>query len=249
MTGGFALSAYWAGMHFENHYFSEIEPYAVEIYQQRFPDAIPLGDITKYKEWDIEPGEYIITGGFPCVDISNAGQRAGIAAPRSGLWRQMVQTIRMVRPINVIVENVAALLGRGMGVVLGDLAEVGYDAEWDSISAANIGAPHIRDRIWISANSRRKLRNMGWRQTSGRCDDISEIGSRGETEVRGENRELSALVTGVHPRTPEDWWRAQSRMARTTPGIPGILDRLAALGRSIVPQIAELLFRQIKELL
>lgn len=62
---GFALGAYWAGMHFENHYFSEVDPYCCELYRKRFPDAIPLGDITKQEEWNLPAGEYIITGGFP----------------------------------------------------------------------------------------------------------------------------------------------------------------------------------------
>jgi DNA (cytosine-5)-methyltransferase 1 len=93
----------------------------------------------------------IVTGGFPCQDISNAGKRAGITGSRSGLWREMVRCIRVVRPELVFVENVAALLCRGMGEVLGDLAEIGYDAEGDCVSAADVGAPHLRRRIWIVA--------------------------------------------------------------------------------------------------
>jgi len=96
----------------------------------------------------------IVTGGFPCQDISNAGKRAGIAGARSGLWREMVRCVRVVRPELVFVENVAALLGRGMGRVLGDLAETGYDADGDCLSAAEVGAPHLRRRIWIVAYPR-----------------------------------------------------------------------------------------------
>jgi DNA (cytosine-5)-methyltransferase 1 len=95
----------------------------------------------------------IVDGGFPCQDISNAGKRAGITGTRSRLWREMVRCIRVVRPEFVFVENVAALLGRGMGVVLGDLAEIGYDAIGDCISAAEVGAPHLRRRIWIVAHA------------------------------------------------------------------------------------------------
>jgi DNA (cytosine-5)-methyltransferase 1 len=93
----------------------------------------------------------IVTGGFPCQDISNAGKRAGISGSRSGLWREMVRCVRVVRPELVFVENVAALLCRGMGEVLGDLAAIGYDAEGDCVSAADVGAPHLRRRIWIVA--------------------------------------------------------------------------------------------------
>jgi DNA (cytosine-5)-methyltransferase 1 len=105
-------------------------------------------------------GVDIITGGFPCQDISTAGKGAGIqydkstgeAHTRSGLFGQLVRTIRLVRPRYALLENVAALLSRGMGTVLGDLAEIGYDTEWDCISAADVGAHHIRERIWILAH-------------------------------------------------------------------------------------------------
>ena len=107
-------------------------------------------------------GDSIVTGGFPCQDISNAGKRAGITGTNSRLWREMVRCIRVVRPRIVFVENVAALLVRGMGDVLGDLAEIGYDAEGDCISAADVGAPHLRRRIWIVAHAE----CPEWRQTT-----------------------------------------------------------------------------------
>ncbi len=102
----------------------------------------------------IEEGVEIIAGGFPCQDISAAGRCAGITGSRSGLWREMLRTIRLVRPKYAVVENVAALLHRGMGTVLGDLAESGYDTEWNCISAADVGAPHLRERIWVVAGKR-----------------------------------------------------------------------------------------------
>ena len=99
---------------------------------------------------DIE-GIDLISGGFPCQDISQAGRGAGIKGERSGLWKEMLRIICEIRPRYVLVENVAALLGRGLGTVLGDLAESGYDAEWDCIPASAVGAPHRRDRVWIVA--------------------------------------------------------------------------------------------------
>ena len=181
--GGFALGAYWAGMRFSEHYFSEIDPYCVELYQRRFPDAIALGDI---KEIDcaeladtassrLERGEkakpgregsergpmgngpitsnqdWLITGGFPCQDISVAGKGAGIRGERSGLWFEMWRVIRELRPRYVIAENVGALTHRGLDTVLSSLAEIGYDAEWQDIRAEDVGAPHRRERIWIVA--------------------------------------------------------------------------------------------------
>jgi DNA (cytosine-5)-methyltransferase 1 len=93
----------------------------------------------------------VICGGFPCQDISNAGKRAGIDGERSGLWSEYARIIGELRPRYVIVENVAALLGRGIERVLGDLAALGFDAEWHCIPASAVGAPHRRDRVWIVA--------------------------------------------------------------------------------------------------
>ena len=92
-----------------------------------------------------------LTGGFPCQDLSFAGKGAGLDGARSGLWWQMHRLIRSLGPDIVIVENVSALLVRGVDVVLGSLAEIGYDAEWHCIPASYVGAPHRRDRIWIVA--------------------------------------------------------------------------------------------------
>ena len=96
----------------------------------------------------------VVCGGFPCQDISAAGRGAGIDGERSGLWREMARIVGEVRPRYVFVENSPLLVGRGLAVVLGDLAEMGYDAQWACISASDTGAPHQRDRVWIVANHR-----------------------------------------------------------------------------------------------
>lgn len=93
----------------------------------------------------------IVAGGFPCTDISSAGKQAGITGERSGLWKDMLRAIDGLRPKGVLIENVAALAGRGLDVVLKDLAEIGYDCEWDVIGAAGVGAPHLRERLFIIA--------------------------------------------------------------------------------------------------
>ena len=154
--GGFALGAYWAGMKFDNHYCSDIEPYCVELYKKRFPDSIQLGDITKINCDDLPQGDWIITGGFPCQDISIAGKGKGLIdeegnTTRSGLWFEYWRIIGDLRPKVAIMENVRAIIDRGLDVVLGCLAEIGYNAEWQNISAEEMGAPHKRERIWIIA--------------------------------------------------------------------------------------------------
>src|SRR5207248_2146889 len=95
----------------------------------------------------------VIVGGFPCQDLSEAGQRAGLDGERSGLWSEFARLIGELRPAFAIVENVADLLsgerGAWFGRVLRDLAEIGYNAEWHCIPAASVGAPHLRDRVWL----------------------------------------------------------------------------------------------------
>jgi DNA (cytosine-5)-methyltransferase 1 len=146
--GGFDLGFERAG--FKTAWQVEIDPYCQKVLAKNFPEAERFGDIRECGSHNLKPVD-VICGGFPCQDISNAGKRAGIEGERSGLWTEMHRIIRELRPRYVLVENVAALLGRGMGVVLGDLAEIGYDAEWRIISAADMGASHLRERVWILA--------------------------------------------------------------------------------------------------
>jgi DNA (cytosine-5)-methyltransferase 1 len=147
--GGFSLGLERAGM--RTVAFCEIEPFCRRVLAKHWPDIHCHDDITSR---EFQRGEAdIICGGFPCQDISLAGEGAGLAGERSGLWRELLRAIRVVRPRYAIVENVAALLGRGMGTVLGDLAEIGYDAEWHCIPASAVGAPHRRDRVWIIADT------------------------------------------------------------------------------------------------
>ena len=99
----------------------------------------------------------VISGGFPCTDISAAGKGAGIDGEASGMWREMARIIHEVRPRYVFVENSPMLTSRGLGRVLGDLASMGFDARWGVLGAADVGAPHQRDRIWIVAKWRGQL--------------------------------------------------------------------------------------------
>jgi len=147
--GGFALGACWAGLRFDRHFFSEVDDYAIRVYQQRFPDAEPLGDIRAIRGADLPMGDWIIAGGFPCQDISVAGKGAGLAGERSGLWYEYARLVGELRPRYAIMENVGALAFRGLDSVLGSLTALGYDAEWQDIRASDVGAPHRRERIWI----------------------------------------------------------------------------------------------------
>jgi len=153
--GGFDLGLARAGM--QTVAFCEIDPFARAVLAKHWPEVPIYEDIrTLTADWLAEMGLWpdVICGGFPCQDLSYAGKGAGISGERSGLWREYARLIGEIRPRYVIVENVAALLGRGLGDVLGDLAALGYDAEWHCIPASAVGAPHRRDRIWIIAHAR-----------------------------------------------------------------------------------------------
>jgi DNA (cytosine-5)-methyltransferase 1 len=131
--------------------FCEIDPFCRDVLRRHWPDVPILHDV-RTTEF---PNADVICGGFPCTDVSRAGKRAGITGPDSGLYRELVRAIRVVRPKVAILENVAALLGDGMGDVLGDLAE-GGDCRWieyDCVPAVAVGAPHERDRVWIVAHT------------------------------------------------------------------------------------------------
>jgi DNA (cytosine-5)-methyltransferase 1 len=149
--GGFALGAYRAGLRFDGHYFSEIDDYAIKVYKKRFPDAFALGSIIDIRGGELPSGSWTIAGGFPCQDLSVAGKGAGLDGSRSGLWFEYARLIGELRPEYAVMENVGALAIRGLDRVLGSLAEIGYDAEWQDIRASDVGAPHRRERIWIVA--------------------------------------------------------------------------------------------------
>lgn len=165
----------------------------------------------------------IVCGGFPCQDISLAGKSAGISGERSGLWKYLCGTIRMVRPLVAVVENVAALLNHGMGTVVGDLAEIGYDTEWHCIPASYVGARQLRDRTWLVANPE--------------CDSIQGrtiVSEAWSKQTRAE--QLAGLVQ------PCAWPTVSGARDRGTGhGIPNGIHRNKGIGNAVVPQIPELL--------
>lgn len=273
--GGFALGAYWAGWRFDRHYFSEIDPWCCKLYQQRFPEAIPLGDIkgidgrrlvsdtkrhddaqnesrrgeerrTDSQGTDCFGERWIISGGFPCQDISTAGKGAGITGARSGLWFEYARLIGEIRPRYAIMENVGALTRRGLDRVLGSLAEIGYDAEWSDIRASDVGAPHRRERIWIVAYpSRDGRREIGTWEHTASSEKVADPNNQGlqRRYERGERfRELPPWSSG---EAYTGGWESEPRIRRVAHGVQQRVDRLKGLGNAIVPQIAEMIFRQL----
>ena len=196
--GGFSLGLERAGM--RTVAFCEIEPYCRAVLRKHWPDVPCYDDIRTLTAERLAADGIaadVICGGFPCQDISVAGKGAGIEGERSGLWAEYARLIGEIRPQYVIVENVAALLGRGLSRVLGDLASLGYDAEWHCIPASYVGAPHRRDRLWIVAypkSARAKQDNRGlWQRTAGvnRGEAADKAVANAPSERCGEAREHS----------------------------------------------------------
>jgi DNA (cytosine-5)-methyltransferase 1 len=280
--GGFSLGLERTGG-FETVAFCEIDPFCRRVLAKHWPDVPCFEDVTKLRGEDVGPVD-VICGGFPCQDISIAGRREGIEGVRSGLWAEFARLIGEVRPAHVIVENVSNLLsgpserpGAWFGRVLGDLAALGYDAEWHCIPAGAVGAPHIRDRIWVvaypdSCDERGEPHAGAVRRSASSGEDQAE-GSDWQRHRRGsgDSRQASDVANAATPRrTDISWgqkvaqcarlgaigdtsrWQPEPAVGRVVDGLPRDMARwrkrsVEALGNAVVPQIPELIGRAILE--
>ena len=246
--GGFSLGLERAGM--QTVAFCEIEPYCQAVLRKHWPEVPIYGDVRTLTAHALSRDGIevdVICGGFPCQDISFAGAGAGIDGDRSGLWREYARLIGELRPGLVIVENVAALLagpserrGGWFGRVLGDLASSGYDAEWDCIPAAAVGAPHLRDRVWIMAYPEQ----VEWVCPIFNPHNASETVRKNATIglQNGLRFEMGAPLRSIPGR-----WMDQPDPVRVAHGVSDWSHRLAECGNAVVPQIPELIGRAIAQ--
>lgn len=211
----------------------EIDDYCQKILKLRWPKVPKWTDIRSVDSWDVfaRSGQIdVISGGFPCQDISTAGKGAGITGERSGLWKEMHRIIREIRPRYVLVENVTALLGRGLGTVLGDLAEIGYDTEWVCVSSENLGADHERERIWVVAypNSIGCGQPENERQQPWRAKTIrpGKVISKREASIN----QSPKIFIGQIPCGKSQWIDSERGICRVSHGTPNRIHRLAAIG-------------------
>jgi DNA (cytosine-5)-methyltransferase 1 len=204
---------------------AESDSYCREVLARHWPGVRRYEDVREIDETAERPA--VICGGFPCQDISRPGARAGISGTRSGLWDEFARIVRVLRPRYVVVENVAALLDRDLGRVLGDLASLRYDAEWSVVSACSVGAPHTRERLFIVAYH---------------CPLDGEAGM-------GDITDRETQIQGVDGRqvSPE-WLEGLPSDGGSPDGFPPRLDRprVEAMGNAVVPQVAELVGRRIR---
>ena len=205
----------------------------------------------------------VVSGGFPCQDISAAGKGAGIEGERSGMWREMARIICEVKPRYVYVENSPMLTSRGLDVVLKDLAAMGFDAEWGVFSAAQVGAPHLRKRIWIVAkwnklfsHSMHNRNGWGKQQQESIKKEIKSISNTTSIRLQGQgkfkqsinskkigNGKTAQLKYGSSP----DFWSVEPNVGRVANGVADRVDRLKAIGNGQVPLCAATAWRLLNE--
>jgi len=222
--------------------------------------------------WDCD----LICAGFPCQDISYAGAGAGLGGERSGLFYEATRIIRVLGPRYVVLENVAALLTRGLDAVLGTLASLGYDAEWHCIPAAAVGAPHIRDRVFVIAyangceqgRGQQSERQANQRDTDATGDgpqgnvDVPDAKSVGRTTGRGESRNETGKGQRWSESSASSWWNSEPAIrfvddglplglvryaGRVATGVPNRVNKLRCLGNAVVPQVAQWIGQRILE--
>lgn len=263
--GGFSLGLERTGG-FETVAFCDNDKKTHLVLKKHWPNVPIFDDVSTLKGKDLGAIE-IITGGFPCQDLSVAGKGAGLAGERSGLWWQFHRLIEETNPKYVIAENVAVLRSRGLDEVLRSLNSIGYDAEWHCIPASAVGAPHQRDRIWIVAypnsddgragSGSKSFEREAWmesRRSGERFNGESAkqtLADSGGKRLEGfgirasgtESKESVSACSGCVVRgvTKSDFWEVEPELGRVADGIPNRVDRLKQLGNSLVPQIPELI--------
>jgi DNA (cytosine-5)-methyltransferase 1 len=216
--GGFSLGLERSGM--RTVAFCEIDPYCRAVLAKHWP-GVPCYDDARTLTADRLSGDGVgidlISAGFPCQNISIAGDGSGLAGEQSGLWTECARLVCELRPNFLLLENVSAICSRGLGDILAQLSDVGYDAEWEGIPAAAIGAVHLRAREWVLA------------YPSSFRDRLPQGG----------------VFAGREALERSSWWDAEPGVRRVDDGVPSRVDRLRTLGNAVVPQIPELIGRAI----
>jgi DNA (cytosine-5)-methyltransferase 1 len=246
--GGFSLGLERTGG-FETVAFCENAPYCQKVLQRHWPQVPIYDDVRtlsaqRLRSDGIEPD--VLTGGFPCQDISLAGKGAGLSGDRSGLWNEYRRLIEEIRPAFAIIENVSALRDRGLGEMLRALAAIGYDAEWHCIPAAAIGAPHRRDRAWIIAYPEGVGRGSG---RQGRSD--SSAAWEPQQALQEDAAHAACLLRPSLLRLQQDrniqrYWSADwptyiESLPSLDDGLSAGVGELAGYGNAVVPQIVEMI--------
>jgi DNA (cytosine-5)-methyltransferase 1 len=214
----------------------EWEPYAACVLAARQNDGLlpPFPVWDDVQTFDGRPWAGIVdvvSGGFPCQDISVAGKGAGITGERSGMWRHMARIVGEVRPRYVFVENSPALITRGLGVVLGDLAALGYDCKWTVLGAADVGAPHQRDRFWLVAHASGERHQLAQQALCAGRDAVEPCGEMADTDDSGQRADSWRWEGGKSFQARDDFGGGGATMAHTKLWIGALGRDDAGMGR------------------
>lgn len=213
----------------------EKEPFCVGILRNHWPSIPRWGEVAAIGPGELPPVD-LLAAGFPCQPVSLAGSGKVEADPR-WLWPAVARIAGDLRPPWILLENVPGLVVRGaLGLVLRDLARLGYDATWDCFPAAAIGAPHLRNRFWLVAHTDGGGLPRFWQ---------SELARVSRPSWRFPDRRCSVWQFTDSPLGP---WETEPRLGRLADGVPDRVGRLRALGNSVVPQAAEWIGRRIMQL-
>lgn len=231
--GGFSLGLERTGG-FETVAFCEIEEFPRRVLAKHWPGVPCHEDVTTADFGHVGPVD-LVTAGFPCQDISLAGKGAGLAGNRSGLFWHILRTVCMVGRPKLLLENVAELLNRGMGAVLGALAQVGYDTQWHCIPSSAVGASQERDRVWIIANPT----GVG----TPRLLTSADIGAARQRRQGGQAHLQHVAATPFE----RGEGHAEPLLRGMACRVPGRVGRVTGAGNSVDPHIPEMIGRAIME--
>ena len=265
--GGFDLGFERAGM--TVRWQVEIDPFCRKVLTKHWPNVKRYEDLTTLTGDELEPVD-LVCAGFPCQPVSVAGARKGQADER-WIWPHIARLLGVLRPRYVVLENTPGLFtansGHAFGEVIGDLAALRFDAEWEVLSAADVGAPHLRKRVWIVAHTdgagceeRRGAESVGAEQRSverggqavadtdgGRLDRIGQPQQRPLQSASGDQSDRRRTYGRFFDAEIGGEWEVEPNIRRVSHGVPNRVDRLKGLGNAIVPQIAEWIGRRIIE--
>lgn len=240
--GGFDLGFERAGMVCK--WQVEIDPYCQRVLAKHWPDVRRHDDVRTFPpegDWSVD----VICGGFPCQDISVAGRGRGLDGERSGLFFDFMRVVGVLGPKFVVLENVAAMLARGMDVVLGTLCELGFDAEWSVVPSCSMGAPHSRARVFIIAHRHQERWVRESINTHGRDGVRSGQWNGKATPSSGQWGQVERWLSETFQNG--DWESPETSVQRVDDGLPAWLDRNGMCGNAVVPQVAEWIGRRIME--
>lgn len=232
--GGLEMGLEMTGR-FKTVWQSEMDNHCRKVLRRHWPDAELFGDVREVGVTNEIKAVDVICGGFPCQDLSSAregsgqGRGKGLDGKKSGLYREFIRIIKQVGPRGFVIENVPNLVNRGLETILGEVADLGYDAEWHIVSAASVGGPHLRKRLFI----------MGYANST--------------------HPQRGGIPCGVHEKDedtdgnggwrPDKTWPPEPNFPRVANGVPDWSHRVKALGNAVVPKCSEVIGHRLLEIL